>query len=223
MWGIVLAAEARFFFYLLSALHRSAPTLQTQLHLITVSPWVPMSTSPDRYYVYMCMSPCLNEHKSVLQSVWPRQQYRALLIAMLISFTITDRLCVCRSADCWVKGEWMEDDFSGCRLDSGRVEQTGFILCYWSAVNDLSLCFPFLKHMSMGPLWFYIKTLIAPESTGCLSSSDGGKNFQTGYAESAYVCGAINTMLPSAWGLMSVDSAWKVYVVKYHLRKESLR
>lgn len=69
---------------------------------------------------------------------------------MLISFNIKASLCVCRSAGCWVKGEWKEGDYSGCCLDSGRVEQTGFIFCYWSAGNDLSLCFSCLEAYEHG-------------------------------------------------------------------------
>lgn len=161
MWTVGLAVEVCFFFIpvlliRLQNLHYTSLCVCSHTtETITPNYRVPLSPYEDltwQTFMYKCMSPSLYEWKSASRSVWPRQQYRALLIAMLISFIIKDRLCVCRSADCWVKGEWREDDFSGCRLDSGRVEQTGFIFCYWSAVNDLSLCFPSLKAYEHGIL-----------------------------------------------------------------------
>lgn len=63
------------------------------------------------------------------------QQYITLLIAMLISFFIKDRLCVC--CVCWMLGRrgWKEDDFSRIhggwsRRDSSSVTDQWFITLF---------------------------------------------------------------------------------------------
>lgn len=117
--------------------HFSVPRVRiTPNYCFPRSPYVRLTW--QTFLVYTSWKVCLSP-------VWPRQQYRALLIAMLISFIIKDRLCL---PFCWLLGKrGMESGwFSAAAVwFSARVEQTGFIFCYWSAVNDLSLCFPFLK------------------------------------------------------------------------------
>lgn len=124
--------------------------------------------------------------KGASRSARPRQQYRALLIAALISFIIKVGLGVWRCADCrvnggrmismaavWIQGGWSRQDSSSVSDPLSMIYH--FVFLFW-------------KHMSPGSLWFHTMTQIARESTGCLSSSDGGKNFHGMYCMICWEC-----------------------------------